>query len=157
MPRTRMLARLLTAGLLLTGCADMEPLYRSEAEVPAETLVAAAESDGAADAAALVLLAVLGVHPSDHAPTPETLATALEALGTRTEAGTLSPTHLAAATEAATACALDDLQDAVVRMNACDLLAATGADGALGRVAEEAADPLVADHAAGLMERTPAR
>ncbi len=138
--------------LVLSACAtDMGPLYRSEAEVPADALLVAARGEGAEETAALVLLADLSLHYPEQGPTPETLATVMEALGTRAAAGTLPANHLHLAGTLAEGLALDDLQDAVVRMNACDLLGELENWDALVRVAEEAADPMVGEQAGSVL------
>ena len=138
---------------LLAACTSHDPLYRSEADIPARVLVSAAESDAPEDAAALLLLADLAAHHGDLGPGQETLATVLEALATRLHAGTLSPVQRLLAEQLAAGIALDDGRDAAVRMNACDVLVVCRDRAALARVVETAIDPLVAEHAAESLDR----
>ena len=145
---------LLLCGLLSVACVSHDPLYHSEADIPGPVLVSAGESRAPEDSAALVLLADLAVHHPDWTPDPETLATVLEALGTRWVHDALGEVHAGLAIASARALALDDERDVAVRMNACDLLSIAGDGDTLRQVASTALDPLVAEHALEALERS---
>ncbi len=144
--RLRALPHLLIV-LALASCGGMDALHRADPGTPLQLVADAGESTSPADSAALVVLTELAVRVPDAPPPQETVATALESLGRRAAAGTLPPAHRLLAAGSAAELALDDLSDASVRMTACDLLRELRDVEALQRVADECADPLVADHA----------